>query len=159
MARFYNTDIKIFRIDDFGEQHPLPCAFYASKPKFGWTLPEGVEQVAFRFEMRTRYPKNYVRDGVPVNTCAYFSSGRIASPLAEYKCETSITTRLNNGVQETIGTWLGTCEVRLTVFDPAGNEYCTHARTTTDTYDFEAERQYKKWGSHNNAYLRISGTL
>ena len=158
MGSFYQTDIEIFYIDDFGEHYPLPCALHASKPKFGWILPEGVQQVSFKFEIRTQYPKNYTRNGEPVFTSAYRSSGTVANPIPEYQCDPSMTTRLDDNVQESIGTWYGTCEVRLRIFDSAGNEYCTHAKTTTDTYDWErqqdgtVDRQYRKWGSHNNAY-------
>ena len=158
MGRFYRTDIDIYYIDEYGEHHPLPFAFYASKPRFGWTLPEGVSQTAFIFEMRTRYPKSYTVLGEPVFTSAYLYSGTVQSPFTEYECYKSIT--YNPDTQQIIGTWHGSCEVRLRIFDANGNEYCTHGKLPSGSPSYAWElmedgtpnRQNRLWGSQDDRY-------
>lgn len=161
MGKVYTKDIDIYYIDEYEIERRLPCAFYESKPRFRWTLPRGVIQKGFIFEMRTRYPKNYTVLGEEVNRCGYMYSGMQNSAIQEYQTRTSIIYKEMDGIQtdSTYDTWHGTCEVRLRVFGTDGNEYSTHSVAPyTTTYDFEIHAdgtpngQNRMWGSKNNAY-------
>lgn len=168
MGRTYTKNIEIFYIDEEGERHPLPYAFYTPKPTFGWTLPEGVTQVSYRFEMRSRYPKNYTVNGEPVFTCAYMSSGLKHSHETQHTAHASIIQRQEGNIVEPIGTWQGTCEVRLRIYDADGNEYTTHeplgAYSGSYPYDWELaengqlNKQNRKWDSLNDGYYFCFGS-
>lgn len=161
MGKVYTKDIDIYYVDEYEIERKLPCAFYESKPRFRWTLPRGVVQKGFIFEMRTRYPKNYTVLEAPVYRCGYMFSGVQNSAIQEYQVYTSIIYKETDGIEtdSTYDTWHGTCEVRLRIFGTDGNEYSTHAVAPYDTtYDFEIHAdgtlnsQNRLWGSKNNAY-------
>lgn len=161
MGKVLTKEIEIYYVDEYEIERKLPCAFYESKPRFRWTLPRGVVQKGFIFEMRTRYPKNYTVLEQEVNRCGYMFSGMQNSVSQEYRVYTSIIYKETDGIQtdSTYDTWHGTCEVRLRIFGTDGNEYSTHAVAPYDTvYDFEIHAdgapnsQRRLWGSKNNAY-------
>lgn len=135
--RTSQVDFKISRIAPGGVDVPLPCAFYESTPAFRWKIPEGVDQVAYCFEMRTFHPKQRM-DGT--YRCAYYNSGLVQSSANVHRLSFSMNTQTVDGIPSTVATWLGLCEIRLRLFDKNGNEYTSHEPVYDGTvYNFEVE--------------------
>ena len=129
----------------FGINYVLPYTCNDNILLFKWTLPIGLKQSSYMFQMKTRYPV-YYSDG-QTYMCAYYNSGIVRSVQPKHKLASDSSGQLLD-----LNTWRGSCQIRITIFDEKDNQYCTH-QYTDNIYDFERNNpRYRKWDSRNDNY-------
>lgn len=122
-----------------GELKKFPTPTSKTQPTICWDLPDGITQLSFCLELKSRYQVTLSSGS---QGYAYYSSGIVNSS----ECQHQISFTMLADV------WAGPVEARLRIFDDKGTTvYSTHAESSTK-YSFEPTSQGYAWDSIYDGY-------
>lgn len=131
--------IKFYIKNNSGELKRFPTITSKSLPTICWDLPEGVNQISFCLELKSRH---MVKLSSGLMGYAYYSSGIVMSNASQHQISLEMLADV----------WAGPIEVRLRTFDENGKTiFSTHPESSTE-YPFEPVRQGYSWFSIYDGY-------
>ena len=131
--------IKFYIKNNSGELKRFPTITSKSLPTICWDLPEGVNQISFCLELKSRH---MVKLSSGLMGYAYYSSGIVMSNASQHQISLEMLADV----------WAGPIEVRLRAFDENGKTiFSTHPESSTE-YPFEPVRQGYSWCSIYDGY-------